>query len=266
MSFVGPSYNLESRPASVQRTINLVPVPLEPGNERTAWAFKDVPGLAEFTELPVDIGDPLWSYVVLLLQGGDLYDWSSYHRVAASASGVTEDVSYWQPAGIPGFLVSDGLVTWAAADELIPGSAEFTFEGWFRTEAETVSNGAYWWVPSSVGIVPTNNVSGQGTLTTMYDGSPNLPGVVIDAGVPYYVAIEREGDNLVYSINGEIIEEQALGPGAAMPATAGPFCFGGRNVTPTIQITCAGLRYTVGINRYGGEAFTPPTIPYLVDA
>jgi hypothetical protein len=43
--FVGPSYNLESRPASVQRTINLVPVPQEPGNERTAWVFKDVPGL-----------------------------------------------------------------------------------------------------------------------------------------------------------------------------------------------------------------------------
>lgn len=43
--FVGPSYNLTSRPASVQRTINLIPVPQEPGNERTAWVFKDAPGL-----------------------------------------------------------------------------------------------------------------------------------------------------------------------------------------------------------------------------
>jgi hypothetical protein len=43
--FVGPSYNLESRPASVQRTINLVPVPQEPGNERTSWVFADAPGL-----------------------------------------------------------------------------------------------------------------------------------------------------------------------------------------------------------------------------
>ena len=48
--FVGPSYNLESRPASVQRTINLVPVPQEPGNERTAWVFQDVPGLVLFVQ------------------------------------------------------------------------------------------------------------------------------------------------------------------------------------------------------------------------
>lgn len=44
-SFVGPSYNLRRRPHSVQRTVNLVPVPLEPGNERSAWALKDVGGL-----------------------------------------------------------------------------------------------------------------------------------------------------------------------------------------------------------------------------
>jgi hypothetical protein len=43
--FIGPSYQLASRPASVQRTINMVPVPQEPGNERTAWVFKDVAGL-----------------------------------------------------------------------------------------------------------------------------------------------------------------------------------------------------------------------------
>lgn len=45
MELVGPSYNLDSRAASVQRTINMVPVPLEPGNERAGWVFKDVPGL-----------------------------------------------------------------------------------------------------------------------------------------------------------------------------------------------------------------------------
>lgn len=43
--FIGPSYQLESRPASVQRTINMIPVPLEPGNERAPWVLKDVPGL-----------------------------------------------------------------------------------------------------------------------------------------------------------------------------------------------------------------------------
>lgn len=49
IAFIGPSYHLESRPSGVQRTINMVPVPEEPGNERTAWVFKDVPGLTVFT-------------------------------------------------------------------------------------------------------------------------------------------------------------------------------------------------------------------------
>lgn len=46
--FIGPSYNLLDRQASVQRTVNMVPVPLEPGNERTGWEFEDVPGLELF--------------------------------------------------------------------------------------------------------------------------------------------------------------------------------------------------------------------------
>ena len=45
LPFVGPSYNLRLRPHSVQRTVNMMPVPIEPGNERSAWVFKDCPGL-----------------------------------------------------------------------------------------------------------------------------------------------------------------------------------------------------------------------------
>lgn len=43
--FVGPSYQLRSRNADQQRTVNMIPVPLEPGNERSVWRFEDVPGL-----------------------------------------------------------------------------------------------------------------------------------------------------------------------------------------------------------------------------
>ncbi|MGH7185092.1 MAG: hypothetical protein ACREIB_02285 [Pseudomonadota bacterium] len=53
--FVGPSYNLVSRPSGVQRTINMVPVPEEPNNERTAWVLKDAPGLEAFVLAPVDL-------------------------------------------------------------------------------------------------------------------------------------------------------------------------------------------------------------------
>lgn len=43
--FVGPSYQLRSRNADLQRSVGLIPVPLEPGNERSVWRFEDVPGL-----------------------------------------------------------------------------------------------------------------------------------------------------------------------------------------------------------------------------
>ena len=55
LPLVGPSYNLESRPSGVQRTVNLVPVPQEPGNERTSWVFKDVSGLVEFAGAEIDL-------------------------------------------------------------------------------------------------------------------------------------------------------------------------------------------------------------------
>ena len=48
MPFVGGTYNLNDRAASVQRTVNLMPVPMEPGNEEHARAFLDVPGLVVF--------------------------------------------------------------------------------------------------------------------------------------------------------------------------------------------------------------------------
>lgn len=54
LPFVGPSYNL-NRPASIQRTIGMMPVPVEPGNERSPWTFKDVPGLVEFANLGTEI-------------------------------------------------------------------------------------------------------------------------------------------------------------------------------------------------------------------
>ena len=50
IKFIGPTYDLPSRPSGLQRTVNMVPVPEEPGNERTAWVYKDVPGLVAFPE------------------------------------------------------------------------------------------------------------------------------------------------------------------------------------------------------------------------
>jgi len=48
-NFVGPTYDLPGKPASVQRTINMIPVSQEMGNERSPWVFKDAPGLSSFS-------------------------------------------------------------------------------------------------------------------------------------------------------------------------------------------------------------------------
>lgn len=74
--FIGPSYHLASRPASVQRTVNMIPVPLEPGNERTEFVFKDLPGLRVFA----DLGAPV--------RGG----WSVNGRVFAVAGNSLKEI------------------------------------------------------------------------------------------------------------------------------------------------------------------------------
>ncbi len=77
--FIGPSYNLDSRPASVQRTVNMMPVPNEPGNERAGWTFKDVPGLVKVNTVLVP--DPPPSTVILRLPfDTDYLDKSTYHH------------------------------------------------------------------------------------------------------------------------------------------------------------------------------------------
>lgn len=53
--FVGPTYPLESKPASVQQTVGMYPVPIETQNERVTWVFKDIPGLVENTEAWPDV-------------------------------------------------------------------------------------------------------------------------------------------------------------------------------------------------------------------
>lgn len=50
LPFIGPSYNLRRRQASVQRSVNVMPVPHEARNGRVPWLLRDVPGLVLFNE------------------------------------------------------------------------------------------------------------------------------------------------------------------------------------------------------------------------
>lgn len=51
-AFLGPSNNRRSRAASVQRAVNLIPAPIEAGNERARASFKDLPGLRLLATAP----------------------------------------------------------------------------------------------------------------------------------------------------------------------------------------------------------------------
>lgn len=128
--FIGPSYNLDSRPASVQRTINMVPVPLEPGNERAPWVFKDVPGLVDFL---VDEPDPFFGDVIFLLNGEGLTtDSSSYARALTAVGSIALDATktlnsfntYYKPSGA-NRLTTTASDSWVAT---LLGANEFCWE------------------------------------------------------------------------------------------------------------------------------------------
>jgi hypothetical protein len=93
MNLIGPSYNLESRPASVQRTVNMVPVPLEAGNERTAFVFKDVPGLvngigeAGWEEAPATESNIVFKTQTALASNGGLSALGEFPWPETSADG-----------------------------------------------------------------------------------------------------------------------------------------------------------------------------------
>lgn len=124
---VGPSYQLDSRPASVQRTINLVPVPQEPGNERTGWTLKDVPGLRPFPENPAAV-DPLFGSVLLLatfdVDGTDY----SVHNNPFTQSG-SPPVTF--SGGVANIPAGGAFVEWAGNPVLTRNtSLPLTIEMW----------------------------------------------------------------------------------------------------------------------------------------
>jgi hypothetical protein len=149
ISFIGPSYNLESRPSSVQRTINMVPVPQEPGNERTSWVFKDAPGLVGYGS-GVD-ADPFFADVILLLSGkaAALIDSSKYNRTGMALGGAP-DITYdsINPLfGNPTYRISatTGRLTMTPDSFVNPflGSNEWTDEAWVYISTPGASNNTY---------------------------------------------------------------------------------------------------------------------------
>lgn len=158
---VGPSYNLDSRPASVQRTINLVPVPQEPGNERTAWVLQDVPGLrrVELEEGGGVVTGPV-STPLLLQLNGDFLDSSGnanhysalggHSFVPARFSDGVENLGTGSPPGA-------ATTNFTIADT----NEAFTIDFWYRAISYPALSSHDLWIDGASGIVrfQVNNVT-----------------------------------------------------------------------------------------------------------
>jgi hypothetical protein len=78
VNFIGPSYTLRQRSTDVQRVVNMYPVPIESGNTKSPWAFKDVPGLTLFCALGAEVrGAKNVLGRVFFVAGSNLYEVSS---------------------------------------------------------------------------------------------------------------------------------------------------------------------------------------------
>lgn len=134
--FVGPTYNLETREAAVQRTINMEPLPQEPGNERTSWVFKDVPGLVLTTDFAV-------------VTSGD---WLGYDD-GGNGPGMVDSFSVFQALGTPvplldGVTFSNSVFSGGGTSVYVPLSGG-------SAEAPTLVEGVTWFPEVASDPAPT---------------------------------------------------------------------------------------------------------------
>jgi hypothetical protein len=145
--FVGPSYDIKVRKADVQRSVNLMPTPVEAGNGKAGVFLKPVPGLVAFSEgggggvVSCDCatvsarvvasdgfnatGGSVYGFEYLLPVGGTLW-WSGHFAAGASnKNAIIDDIDV--TGGYPGPTnytaiptafdvfgwVSDGTYVWA---------------------------------------------------------------------------------------------------------------------------------------------------------
>ena len=149
---VGPSYKLDSRPASVQRTVNMYLVPQEPGNERTPWVLQDVPGLASFS---VSAAGPVIAWLAIATDPD-----STATPGASGSSGFSETRTIY--AGVVGY--TSGTVVWT-----------LNTSGWLTGTVPTLAAAP----AGKTGVLFTATASprsvGTALLTATVDGNAATP-------------------------------------------------------------------------------------------
>lgn len=276
LPFVGPSYHLESRPSGVQRTINMVPVPEEPGNERTAWVFKDVPGLVVFNDPAMNV-DPLGDYVVALFQmvgaqGSLPLDTSKYELAYSQQQPSIPLLLSAQPGPFPGGLaalvVGDGssneceLVSPANIAFNYPSNGlPFVIEGWINYEVFPFNsfNGFAEYQrtlaseSTAIGSTTPNILRTRVNGTVPYDGD-----TVFSSGAWHFVVMQETGSFLDIYLGGALVQHKALVPNNSI-GVSNQFVLGANRTGTAGQKYLLGpWRFTLGVTRYSGSTCPVP--------
>ena len=219
-------------------------------------------------------GDPYWGNVVVLLQGGDGVDYSSYGRTI-STSGVTTGSTAWQPEGLDTLLfTSSGFgsapyVSWSQSSELEWGADDCCIEGDFKFSSDDGQLFRYY-VDANGGnsaallFTPPNASATSPNSVRVNNGALTAVGPAMSMPQALYVCLERVGSSLYCSIDGVSSNSLSIGSGALDVATvASRIGMAAATIaTASWTVNVGRYRITVGANRYGGSSFTPPSGAY----
>lgn len=243
--WVGPSYSLASKPGSVQRTVNMTPVPIEPGNERVGWVFKDVPGLVKvITTAPVttfiyaplsiypwktgDGGRPVHSRDPMKFHAGystTFQDFDDY----ATAVNYNASVARFFGSGTSAF--SKTYIGYATAEGLTPGALPIPYTGIPFTGAIPYTDNQYLYyclayeLPTNITVTQPKSDTYPFPHSGLYCGNMWYAGAVADNGVVYWPTDGTDDQNAGSYITKALLSADSQ-PGAGEPYYFNNNCVG----------------------------------------
>jgi hypothetical protein len=189
--FVGPSYQLNTRKADVQRTVNMYVVVKEAPSGKSITYLKSAPGLAVFSEPDYFISED--TDTVFLMRGFDeINEYSSAHlaRSSKTETGNSTIVSSTQS----GFFFGDGItssgtngtyyIEFQNASGFMQGSSAFTLD--------------FWWKPSAHGGV--GGVNDRCLLLSLYQDTTLVVSVAANSTQLVYWTLAGYGSGITIPI------------------------------------------------------------------